>query len=294
VRPGALDGCAIRESEDSGASSRAPRENVWARDLVKLDMRKFFFAFAVCALAASITASAGQRWRDETDHVTRTLPLDPGGTLRLKSFSGRVTVTGSDRPEVVIDAVRRAPRARLDRITLDIHSEGSNAVVIDANHHERSSWFTFSGNNVVDTDFDIKVPHRTNLDLSVFSASISVEGVEGAEKLHGFSSRMTLQDVAGAVRAHTFSGSILIRAKSWTSSQSVDIDTFSGNIELHVPDDARGSLTFNSFSGHLDSELPLTMRSGGGRRQSLTAELGGGGGGSLRFKTFSGNVRIDR
>lgn len=256
-------------------------------------MRKFFFAFAVCALAASITASAGQRWRDETDHVTRTLPLDPGGTLRLKSFSGRVTVTGSDRPEVVIDAVRRAPRARLDRITLDIHSEGSNLVVIEANHRERF-WFTFSGNNVVDTDFDIKVPRRTNLDLSVFSASISVEGVEGAEKLHGFSSRITLQDVAGAVQAHTFSGSILIRAKSWTQAQSVDIDTFSGNIELHVPDDARGSLTFNSFSGHLDSELPLTMRSGGGRRQSLTAELGGGGGGSLRFKTFSGNVRIDR
>jgi hypothetical protein len=39
--------------------------------------------------------------------------------------------------------------------------------------------------------------------------------------------------------------------------------------------------------------MPLTLHSGRGRR-SLTAELGGGGDGTLRFKTFSGNVRIDR
>ena len=60
-----------------------------------------------------------------------------------------------------------------------------------------------------------------------------------------------------------------------------------------MPENARGLVSFNSFSGHLNSEMPLTLHSGRGRR-SLTAELGGGGEGTLRFKTFSGNVRIDR
>ena len=255
-------------------------------------MRKIIFVFAICALAASVALSARQRWNDETEHINRTVPLDPGGTLRLKSFSGRVTITASDRPEVVIDAVRRASRERLNRITLDIHSEGSNVVVVEANHRE-SSWFMFTGNNVVETDFDIKVPRKTNLDVSVFSAAVSIDGVDGSHKLNGFSSRMSLTDIAGPVKAHTFSGSILIRAKSWDNSQSIDVDTFSGNIELHVPETARGRVTFNSFSGHLNSEMPLTLRSSGGRR-SLTAELGGGGDATLRFKTFSGSVRIDR
>jgi DUF4097 and DUF4098 domain-containing protein YvlB len=255
-------------------------------------MRKIVFAFAICALASSaVSGSARQRWSDETEHVNRTVPLEPGGTLRLNSFSGRVTITASDRPEVVVDAVRRASRERLARITLDVHSEGSNVVVVDANHRERS-WFMFTGNNVVDTDFDITVPRHTNLNVSVFSAPVSIDGVEGSHTLHGFSSRMSVTDVAGPIRAHSFSGSILIRAKTWDANQSIDVDTFSGSVELHVPETARGRITFNSFSGHLNSEMPLTLHSG--NRRSLTAELGGGGDGVLRFKTFSGSVRIDR
>jgi DUF4097 and DUF4098 domain-containing protein YvlB len=255
-------------------------------------MRKFMFAFAISALAAPAIALAATRWYDETEHVSRSVPLEPGGTLRLRSFSGHVTISASDRAEVVIDAVRRAPRERLNRILLDIHSEGRDLVVVDANHRDRS-WFTFAGSTVVETDFDIKVPRRANLDVSVFSAPVTVDGVTGSHKLNGFSSRITLTDIAGPVRAHTFSGSILIRETAWEANQSIDIDTFSGNIELHVPETARGRVSFNSFSGHLNSEMPLTLRSGGGRR-SLTAELGGGGDGTLRFKTFSGSVRIDR
>lgn len=254
-------------------------------------MRTLAAAFAVLALAAP--AHAAPRLFDETEHITRTIQLEPGGTLRLKNFSGRVTITASDRPEVVIDAVRRASRTQLERIKLDIHASGSNVVVVDANQRDRSWWDFASGNNVVETEFDIKVPRRTQLDVSVFSSPVNITGVEGPHKVHGFSSPLVLTDVTGSVRAHTFSGSVSILQKSWESNQTIDVDTFSGNIVLHLPDAARGSVTFNSFSGRLNSELPLTMHTSS--RRALRAELGGGGdGGTLRFKTFSGSVRIDR
>ena len=252
-------------------------------------MRTICAAFAVLALATP--AHAAPSVFDETEHVSRTIQLEPGGTFRLKNFSGRVTITASDRPEVVIDAVRRATRSRLDRIRLDIHTSGSNTVVVDANQRDYS-WWNFDGSNVVETDFDIKVPRRTNLDLSVFSSPLSVDGVEGSHTVHGFSSKLVLTDVTGSVRAHTFSGSVSIREKSWQPNQTVDVDTFSGSIELHVPDSARGTVTFNSFSGHLNSEMPLTLHTS--NRRSLRAELGGGGDGTFRFKTFSGSVKIDR
>ena len=73
-------------------------------------MRTLAAAFAVLALATP--AQASPRFFDETEHISRTLQMDPGGTLRLKNFSGRVTITASDRPEVVIDAVRRATVVR--------------------------------------------------------------------------------------------------------------------------------------------------------------------------------------
>ena len=253
-------------------------------------MRKYLFAFAVCALAAPSVLSAAQRWYDETENVSRTVKLDPGGKLILKSFSGRVTITGTNAAEVVVNAVRRAPRERLNRITLDVHAEGSNTVYIDANHRDHT-WYSW-GNNVVDTDLDVKVPRRTNLDVNVFSAPVTAEGVEGSHKLSGFSSRLTLNDVSGPVRAHTFSGPIIIREKDWEANQQIDVDTFSGNIELRLPEGARGTVSFNTFSGHLNSEMPLTLHSTS--RKNLRAELGGGGDGVLRFKTFSGSVRIDR
>lgn len=251
-------------------------------------MRKYLLVLALLAPAAPSVWAAF----DETEHISQTLKMEPGGTLRLRSFSGRVTITASDRPEVVIDAVRHGTRARLERIKLDIHTDGSSVVVVDANRRDRS-WFELSGrNNVVDTDFDVKVPRRTNLDVSVFSAPVTVEGVEGSHKLHGFSSRLSLSDVVGPIQAHTFSGAVVIREKSWEPNQTIDVDTFSGNVELHVPESARGTVTFNSFSGRLNSEVPLTLHSSRGR--NLRAELGSGGNGTLRFKTFSGSVKIGR
>jgi|GEM_PF-1646491 hypothetical protein len=250
-------------------------------------MRRYILAFATVALVTPFPAAA-----QEAEHITRTIQMGPGGTLRLKNFSGRVRITASDQPEVVIDAVRRAPRRRLERVQLDIRRESATVVVIDANRQDRS-WFEFmGGSNVVETDFDIKVPRRTDLDLSVFSSAVTVEGVEGSHRAHSFSGRLALNDVSGPIRAHTFSGAVVIREKAWNDEQTIEVDTFSGNVELHVPDSARGSVSFNSFSGRLNSVMPLTLHSS--NRRSLRAELGGGGGGRLRFKTFSGSVQIDR
>jgi hypothetical protein len=261
--------------------------NVLNRPSVQFVMKRLLQTFAPFALVtfAVVGVRADQ---EETERVSRTVQLNSGGTLKLKSFSGRVNIVASDRSDVGIEAVRRATRDRLDHIKLDISSSGST-VYIEANR--RDSWWRTS-NNVVETDFDISVPRRTNLDLSVFSAAVTVQGVEGSHRVGGFSSRITLEDVVGPVKAHTFSGPVDIRSKAWQADQDIDVDTFSGNVTMRVPDNAQGTITFNSFSGHLNSQLPLTLRDG--TRRSLRAELGSGSGGHLRFKTFSGSVQIDR
>jgi DUF4097 and DUF4098 domain-containing protein YvlB len=248
-------------------------------------MRTVVGAFAIVALTA--TGAAAQT---ETEHVSRTVRLEPGGTLRLRNFSGHVTITGSDQPQVVVDAVRTAPRERLERVKLDVHLDGTT-VVVDANQRD-DTWFG-SRNNVVRTDLDVKVPTRTNLDVRVFSSPVEIRGVDGAHNLHGFSSSLRLDDVAGPVQAHTFSGEVSIRARAWPSNQTIDVDTFSGSIDLRVPESARGDVRFHSFSGHLTSEMPLTLRKAG--RRSLEGRLGGdSGGGAVNLKTFSGDVKIAR
>src|SRR5688572_9263316 len=85
----------------------------------------------------------------ETETIDRTVPLPANGTLRLKTFSGRVRITGTSGDQVVIHAIRRASRDRLNDIKLEVTTSGST-VDIDANHRvvERRN------DNVVETDFD--------------------------------------------------------------------------------------------------------------------------------------------
>src|SRR5439155_907864 len=121
-------------------------------------------AVAVVALMAPARAAF-----EDTEKVSKTLKLAPGGTFRLNSFSGRVTITATDKDEVTIEAVRRGDRDWLDRYKLEIYSEGSSTVVVKENQRDSGSWFSWSRRNrIVETDFDIKVPRKTDLNVQVF------------------------------------------------------------------------------------------------------------------------------
>ncbi len=242
-------------------------------------------ALAAVMLVAIPALAAGQT---ETERVDRTIPFAAGGTVTLKNFSGEVRITGADRDEVVIHAVRRAPRERLDRIKLDIQASGGR-LTIDANKRTDDSWLNLHGNNVVETDFEIQVPRRTSLDVNVFSSAVRVSDVEGDHRVHSFSGRLTLENLTGNLDGKTFSGDIEL-SLAGPAEPRLDLETFSGDITTRLPEGASGHVRFHSFSGDLRSDLPMTLREKS--RRTVDAELGSGAGKSLSFKTFSGDVSI--
>lgn len=224
-------------------------------------MLKTTFAL-LFALVLAVPAAA----QKETENVDRTLTLQPGGTLRLKTFSGRVRITGGSGDQVVIKAVRRADRERLNDIKLEITQSG-NTIEVDANHRmvERHN------DNVVETDFDIQVPARTRLDIKTFSAPVTVIGVNEDQHIDGFSSSVTIEST------------------EW-NDHDLDINTFSGGVRLRLPATARGSIDFNTFSGSFESDLPVTLNNSS--RRNFRGSLNGGGEGDFKLKTFSGDVSI--
>src|SRR5689334_20015233 len=144
------------------------------------------FTLAPFALLTSLVlagpAVAQDRGQRDTETVDKTLTMPAGGTLRLKTFSGRVKITGGSGDQVVIHAVRRATRDRLDDIKLEVTQTGST-IEVDANHRlvERRN------DNVVETDFEITVPSKTRLDIKTFSADVTVLGVSASQNIDGFS-----------------------------------------------------------------------------------------------------------
>ena len=220
-------------------------------------------------LALTLSAGPAAAGQKETETVDRTIAFSRGGTLRLKNFSGDVRVTGTSGNDVVIHAVRTADRDRLDGIKLDIEVNGST-INVEANR--KVPGWSRKDNDVVDTRFEIQVPAATNLDLQVFSSDLIV------------------RDTTGDIDAHTFSGNIDLDVSSASAVPDLKAETFSGDIKARVPQGSNGRVAFNTFSGDLRSDLPLTLHSQS--KRNIDADLGGGGGSKLEFKSFSGDLRL--
>jgi hypothetical protein len=228
-------------------------------------MMKFGHIPAIALLGAlTIAAPVVASEQNETERVDRTVSIRAGGQLRLKNFSGRVTITGGNRSDMVVHAVRRAPRERLDHIKLEISETGSG-VSIEAN--KKDGEWRDRDNNVVDTELDIQVPIDVVLDIEVFSSDVIVK------------------DVRGRQRIKTFSGDVQVGG----AEAALDAETFSGDIAVSLVQGASASIDFDSFSGSLNTDVPMTYRSKG--KRNVRADIGSGGT-DYHFKTFSGDVRI--
>jgi DUF4097 and DUF4098 domain-containing protein YvlB len=245
---------------------------------------------AVAVLLALGVPAAATADTKQTETVDRVVAMQPGGTLTVKNFSGRVEITGGDRSDVAVHAVRRATRENLDRIKLEVTSDGTN-VTVEANHRVEK---VRGKDNVVETDLTIQVPRDANLDVQVFSSPVVVRGVAGARhKVKSFSGDLHLDGLSGPVDAETFSGAIDFAAGGWSGGHAFRFKTFSGDVAVRLPQEAAGSVEFDSFSGDLNSDLPLVLRSK--TKRTLRAEVGASGAsarGELYVKTFSGDVRL--
>jgi DUF4097 and DUF4098 domain-containing protein YvlB len=249
-------------------------------------MPTFGRSLAISAALLALPMLAGAQ--TETETVNRTVTLPDHGSVVLKNFSGDVTVTAGGGRDVVIKATRRATRDKLDHIKLDISTSGST-VTINANKRDQG-WD--HGDNVVETTFDIQVPASTTLDVNAFSSAVKVTGVTGHQTLHTFSGDITVSGGQGAIDTKTFSGDINVDLRAAGTSPDLRAETFSGGIRARLAQNAKGSVSFESFSGKFDSDLPLTVHTMS--RRKMSGDLPGGAGQTLNFHTFSGDVHVSK
>ena len=71
--------------------------------------------------------------------------------------------------------------------------------------------------------------------------------------------------------------------------KDIRAETFSGDIGVRIPQGTSAAVDFDSFSGSLQTDVPMTYRSSS--RRHVRADIGAGGT-DYYFKTFSGDVRI--
>jgi DUF4097 and DUF4098 domain-containing protein YvlB len=188
-------------------------------------MKTTLIPAVVLLSAATLAPPAFAGLPQETERIDRTVPIRANGELRLHSFSGKVTITGSNRADVSIHAVRRASRDRLDHIKLEI-SETAYGVSIEANKTDygSSERDTFSGDVELNGAWG-------SIDANTFSGNVTVKLANAAGGHLEFSS------FSGALRSDVpltyHSGNHRrINGDIGSGSNDYHFKTFSGDVRI--------------------------------------------------------------
>lgn len=224
--------------------------------------------------------------------------------IEISNVAGTVTVIAWDRNEVQVSgqlgegAEPLAITGSDNDLTIKVESKGG------------SSWLNWGSNRRMEpTTLELHVPKAAALDVSVVSAPLVIDGMEGGNievntvsgktrinartpslkvdsvsggiELAGHASRADLQTVSGDILApnlgneaslQTISGEIQAQGGPW---QKLSLSTVSGDVQLTGGLTSDGKISIDSMSGDVQLQLPANIV------------------GNLHASSFSGDLRTD-
>ncbi len=227
-----------------------------------------------------VTESAGRvEVRVEYPRDTRnaaavdfTVTVPKGAEVSLKSVSGDIKVSGIDgdlRAETVSGDVTVDASARLDTAK----TVSGNVTVQSASSPDTLTAGSVSG------DVSLRGVKARSLEAGSVSGEIRLIDVT--------CERATAKSVSGDL---TFEGPL-------AKGGRYELTSHSGDVVVRTGDTVGFELSANTFSGDINSDLPINMRFGGdeGRRSRRRQEIRGtygDGSAMLTVTSFSGNIRI--
>jgi DUF4097 and DUF4098 domain-containing protein YvlB len=249
-------------------------------------MRKELQVSLIIALAVLAVAPMSARAQDEDQGVqirglTRidtTVRLDRGGAVDLSLISGKIRVTGWDRPDVKISATIESGLLRFDanssRVTLSVDENDERG-----RRHNH--------NNVGDARYDVSVPRGARLILEAVSGDVSASGSQGEIEANSVSGDVDVSDGVRSVSAEAVSGSVTVARVNG----GLRTETVSGDLRAQ---DITGDLEASSVSGNIHL---IRVQSKDVRTETVSGDIIYTGSiepsGRYGYESHSGTIRLN-
>jgi DUF4097 and DUF4098 domain-containing protein YvlB len=224
-------------------------------------------ALAAALLLAAGAALAGTPIDERTDAAS-------DGTIIVENINGSVVVTGWDKNEVHLTGSLSEDADEL------IFERDGDTVTIEVKFPRRIR------GNVEESDFDIKVPEGSSLEIETVSADIDVEGVRGEHDLESVSGNVTVEGDAKRLDAESVSGFVEVTGRI----PEVSAESVSGRITL---EGTEGEADASTTSGGIEivggnfRRVSCESVSGKIRFEGTPAEDG-----EFHFECLSGSVTL--
>ena len=232
-------------------------------------------ALIIAGLVAAPVAARGQDERTATQ-IDTTVRLDRGGSVDLSIISGRIRVTGWDRPDVKISATIEDGFLRFSanssRVTLGVDDEGRRG------RHN---------NHIGDARYEVSVPRGARLILEAVSGDVSAKGSQGEIEASSVSGDVDVSDGVRAVSVESVSGS----AHAAQVNGSLRAETVSGDLRV---ENVTGDVEASTVSGEIRL---IGIQSKDVRTESVSGSLTYTGTieptGRYGFESHSGTINLN-
>ena len=234
---------------------------------------------ALMALTAAASAEV-------TAEFHRTFTLPANGRVSLENLNGNVTITGWDRNEVQIDAVKKAnSQQKLDEAKIEV--EASN----DAVHIRTKYPEGHTNNNPATVTYEVHVPRNARLDgIDLVNGSLTVSQFGGNLKANLVNGSSNIHDLAGRTDLSSVNGSVNAFYRSLNNVTEIRLKSVNGAVKLGLPASPNADVSVSTVNGGITTEFPLQVQ-GKFMGRHIDGRLGNGGT-KIEISNVNGAIHI--
>jgi DUF4097 and DUF4098 domain-containing protein YvlB len=248
---------------------------------------------SLCALLVlAIAAHAFDHPGALTEEFHQTYPITADGRIELDNINGPVHISGWDRNEVKVDAVKYAnTKERLEEARIEIDS-GKDYLSIRTRYPDHdNNWNWGSHNNPASVEYTLTVPRNARLDeIKLINGALDITGVSGEVRASCINGRLEAHDVAGRAKLSTINGRLDARFAQ-LSGQEVELSSVNGSVELTIPSDSNAEVEASTVSGGINNDFGLRVNHHRFVGHDLRGEIGNGGT-RIRLSDVNGRIEI--
>ena len=209
--------------------------------------------------------------------------LGPNGRVTIQNNYGDVSITGWDRDDVLVEAVKRSadPR-RLDDARIVVEpADGALSI--------RTLYGGEDAQHSAKVEYRISVPRHASLaDVKLVNGGLVISGVTGAVKASSVNGSIRAEKLEGRAELSTVNGQLEAGFDRVCASRPITLSSVNGPIRLLLPHGTRASLNARNVSGGIDSEFGHPARVSGAQLLSFVQR----GGTQIHLTNVNGGISI--
>lgn len=260
------------------------------RRLITMALAGFVMLVGGAAAARAQGGDEGQL----TKEFSATYPLAPDGRVRLKNINGRARITGWEREEVKIEAVKRAhTQQRLDEANIDVQATADSVQIRTVYPSSELNFERGSRNNPAAVDYVLTVPRTARLEsVELINGPLELDGLAGEVRAALVNGQLTARNLAGDARLTTVNGRLEAEFDR-LGAGTVALSSVNGQVVVRLPAETDATVRASTVHGGIENDLGLPVRRGRYVGQSLAGQLGAGSG-RVKLDNVNGAIQIHR